>query len=72
MAESEVAQLRERLELEARAMQRGLYGYACVARHAFIDEKYHSFGLYQQQLATLVGKEEAAYIALEIYIKEVK
>ena len=66
---SEVARLRQQLELECQAMLRGLHGYAITAQHQIIDQKYQAFGTYQQVLETLVGKDEAISIAVEIYSK---
>jgi len=66
---SEVAQLRQQLELEAQAMQQALHGFAISAQHAIIDRKYRAFGASQQQLVALIGEEEAATIATDIYIK---
>lgn len=63
--QSEVAQLRARIEQEYQAAQAGLSGYASVARHAFIDASMHTIEGYRQQLSTLVGEEEATNIMIQ-------
>ena len=64
---SEVARLRERIEQECQAMKGGLTGYAVVSNHDAINHKYDALGRYQQQLAPLVGTEEAARVVVDIY-----
>ena len=67
MAESEVARLREQIELECQAMHLGLNGYAAVAKHQIIEHKYNTLGKYQEQLEALVGPKEAVSIVVETY-----
>ena len=69
MGESEVARLRQQLEMECIAMQQGLTGYAVTARHEIIQRRYKAVGHCQKQLEQLVGKEEAAFITAETYVK---
>jgi hypothetical protein len=64
---SEVARLMEQIELTCQAMQLGLNGYAAVASHQTITNKYRALGKSQEQLATLVGPEEAERIVVETY-----
>src|SRR2546430_5847965 len=68
---SEVARLREQIEMECHAMRLALYGYAVTASHEVIEQKYNSLGKYQDALEQLVGEEEANNIVVEIYIKVV-
>ena len=68
---SEVARLCRQIEMECQAMRLALYGYAVVASHEVIEQKYNSLGKYQDALEQLVGEEEASSIVVEIYIKEV-
>ncbi len=68
---SEVARLRKQIELECEAMRQGLYGYAAVASHEIIENRYNSLGKRQAELAHLVGHEEASQIVVEIYTKVV-
>ena len=65
---SEVARLKRQIELECEAMQLALHGYSVVASHEFINSKYRSIGAIEDQLATIVGKQEAEKIACETYI----
>ncbi|HLZ56417.1 MAG TPA: hypothetical protein VKR06_05665 [Ktedonosporobacter sp.] len=69
MAESEVAKLRQQLEIEAESMKQGLYGLAITAQHQIIESKYNAFGACQEQLAALIGEEEATRMAVETYIQ---
>lgn len=66
---SEVARLREQIERECEAMRLALYGYAAVASHQVIEQKYNNLGKHQDDLARHVGKEEAKGIVAEIYMK---
>lgn len=65
---SEVARLMRQIELECEAMQLAMHGYAVVASHDIINQKYRNIGALEDQLATIVGKKEAATIACETYI----
>jgi hypothetical protein len=58
---SEVAQLKERLRLEAEAMYQGLHGYAQVAKHEIMKQKHQTIQELTEQLKTLVGTD-AAYL----------
>jgi hypothetical protein len=68
---SEVARLRRQIELECEAMRLAMEGYATVASHQIIEQRYTSLGQCQADLEQHVGKEEAASIVVEIYIKVV-
>ena len=68
---SEVAQLRRQIELECEAMRLALYGYAAVASHEAIEQRYRALGKYQDALEQLVGKEEASTIMIGIYARVV-
>jgi hypothetical protein len=57
---SEVAQLMERLQLEADAVFQGLYGYAEIARHQVIHHHVQRVGATFQQLKQHVDEHEAA------------
>ena len=59
MSKSEVAQLREKIELEIQAMRMAMDGYAVVSRHDVIDHKYDQIGGYVEQLQRHMGKKEA-------------
>jgi hypothetical protein len=66
---SEVARLRQQIELECAAMQQALSGFAITAQHNIIQMKYESLGHHYEQLEQLVGEKEAALITTEIYVK---
>ena len=64
---SEVARIREQIERTCQAMLSGLNGYAAVASHRTITNKYRVLGKHQEQLATFVGPDEAERIVVETY-----
>lgn len=64
---SEVARLRQRIEEEYEAAWQGLYGLReGTAKHEFITARMEQMGSYHNDLAGLVGAEEAASILCEI------
>lgn len=65
---SEVARLRQQIDLEFEAMQRGLTGLALgTARHSFINARIERVHGYQCELAQLVGESKATQIVCEHY-----
>lgn len=56
---SEVARIRQQIEAECEAMRLAMYGYAVVASHKVIENRYKSLGKRQEELEQHVGKEEA-------------
>jgi hypothetical protein len=64
---SEIAQLRQRIELECAAMHLALEGSATVARHNIIAHRHSALDDYQKQLEQFVGCQQALQISLEIY-----
>ncbi len=64
---SEIAQLRQQMELECAAMHLALKGAAMVARHAIISHRHRALDGYQEQLEQFVGCEQALQISIEIY-----
>jgi len=66
---SEVAALRQQIELTCEGMQRGLTGYAGVARHRFIAQKHRELQTYQEQLANHIGEELSITILTQLYDK---
>lgn len=68
---SEIARLREQIEVECEALRQALGGYASVARHDVISRRYSTLGRCQQDLEQLVGKEEAENIVVTAYVKAV-
>src|SRR5258708_16540715 len=65
----EIARLRERIELESVAMKLALSGFATVAKHEFITNKYNAIGECQERLRTIVGEQEAVTITMDVYGK---
>ncbi len=68
---SEIARLRRQIELECEAMRLALYGYATVASHEIIEQRYNNLGKHQEELERYVGREEANSIVVETYAKVV-
>jgi hypothetical protein len=69
MSKSEVARLREQIELELEAMQRGMHGLAITARHDFILARLDRVGTYQDKLADQIGYTEATEIVCQLYVQ---
>ncbi len=70
MAGSEVARLLERITLEQEAAKRALYGISeGSARHDFITRHMERIGLCHEQLAKLVGPEQAMQKIAEVLEK---
>ena len=66
MSTSEVARLRERIELECQSIQH-LAQVSAVASHRIISRKYQNLDHCHQQLKALVSEEEALHIVVEAY-----
>jgi len=69
MSQSEIARLRQQIAAEYTAAYRALYEYATVAKHEIITYRFNQAGLYTEELARFVGKEEAEEIAAQIYMQ---
>lgn len=70
MSRSEVAHLREQVELEYEAMMRGLSGFAeGSAIHEFISARMARIEDYHDELVKEVGENEATRIICELYNK---
>lgn len=63
---SEVARMRQQIELELSAAQRALYNPAITAPHRFIEERYNNVGKLQQVLGELTSPEEALQAVIDI------
>jgi hypothetical protein len=64
---SDVAQLLQRIDVANEAAHHALYGLAAgSARHDFISAKLKYIGRCHEQLAELVGKDEAAALVCRI------
>ncbi|GCE09253.1 hypothetical protein [Dictyobacter aurantiacus] len=66
---SEVAALRQQIEMECEVMKRAMSGFKVTASHDMINYQYTSIGNLQEQLAAIVGEQEAAQITVEAYIQ---
>lgn len=66
-SKSEVAHLRQQIELACGAMNQLMSGYAITARHDIINHRYSVLSNYQDQLEPLVGEQEAMDIIIETY-----
>ena len=64
---SDVARLRERIELECQAIRRVFEEPAIMASHASIEARYRNLDGLAQELKPLVGDEEATDVLVEIY-----
>lgn len=71
MNTSEVARLREQIELECRAIQH-LMQASAVASHRVISRKYQNLDRCHLQLKELVSEEEALSIMIDTYNQVVK
>lgn len=68
---SEVAALRQQIELEYQAALRGLHGLASgIARHDFINARYQRLHGIHQELTDLVGTREATGILVNTIIDQ--
>ncbi len=68
MNKSEVARLREEIELQLEAMQRGMYGFASgTARHAFIRASMDRISEYQHTLTDHIGEQDADQLICNLY-----
>jgi hypothetical protein len=65
MPTSEIAQLREKIELEIQAMKTVFTDYAAVSQHAIINHKYNQLGDYQQQLEQHIGATAAIEVVID-------
>lgn len=69
MAESEVMRLVQELELRCQAACLGMRGYAKVAKHEVIANKFEAIGRCQDELEKLVGPEEANRTVVLTYVR---
>lgn len=65
---SEIARLREKVDLECRASRAALKGIAAgVAQHRFIEARLRNIDYYHSRLSTLVGEEQATAYLCEVF-----
>jgi hypothetical protein len=73
MNQSEIARLREQIELQMQAMQQGLRGLASgTSRHAFIRARMQRIEEFQGILAKQIGEEEADQVIYDLYSEVLK
>jgi hypothetical protein len=63
---SEVARLREQIELECQALQH-LMQFSAVASHRAISRRYRNLDTCRDQLEPLLGEEQATKLVVDIY-----
>lgn len=68
---SEIARLKQQIALECEAMKQAMDGFRMTASHEIINYQYSSIGIIQEQLATLIGEDEAAQVMVEVYIQAI-
>lgn len=67
---SEVAQIRQQIELEMEAMRNGMTGIALgTARHAFIQARMERIGVCRNNLAGHVGEAAATQVVCKLYVQ---
>ncbi len=64
---SEIKRLRQEIELRCQAVKLCLNGYAEVAKHQTIENKYNALGACWQELEQFVGPEDANEIVRSTY-----
>jgi hypothetical protein len=69
VAESEVMRLVQELELRCQAACLGMRGYAEVAKHEIIANRFDAIGRCQDELEKLIGPEEANRTVVLTYIR---
>jgi len=62
---SEVARIREQIAAEYDAARRGLEGSAIISRHEFIAARMDNVGRSYNELAQLLGEQEAIRVVAE-------
>jgi len=67
--QSEIAQLRQQIEMELTSMRYGLNGFASgTARHTFIHMRMERVGACQNMLAQYLGEHAATELVCEMYM----
>ena len=64
---SEVARLRQQIELEYEAAMRGLTGTAITAPHEFITARLERIATCHEELKMLVGEQAAIQVVAEVF-----
>ncbi len=70
---SEIARLRQQIELELDAMHRGMTGVALgTTRHAFIQARMERIEACHDTLAQQIGKTEAIQLVYQLYVQKME
>lgn len=73
MSNSEIKQLHEQIELTCEAARRAMTDFAISASHEAINARMEKLGeklqRYRQQLAPLVGEQQALQMVAETYLE---
>ncbi|MDQ2715728.1 MAG: hypothetical protein M3Z08_12540 [Chloroflexota bacterium] len=64
---SEITRLRNQIEAEYVAAQRGLQGFVVVSRHEFITTCIDNMGRYHRRLVEIVGEAEATDMVAQVF-----
>ena len=67
--QSEVARIRAQIEEECEALCLAMNGSAMGGRHEMISHKYKALDKSTEELAAIVGPEQAVKVACEVYNK---
>lgn len=70
MSHSDVARIREQIELECQALA-NLMQFSAVASHTSINGRYENLERYREHLNRLIGEQEAAKMIVSIYQEQV-
>lgn len=62
---SEVARLRELIEIQSKAAWLGFYGYAQTSKHEVITHRFEQLGVSFEQLSQEIGSEAAIAMVFE-------
>ena len=71
MSMSEIARIREQIELECQALA-NMQLFSAVASYRSIRHHYDNLDRYREQLSMLVGEQEATKIVVDIYNEQVE
>ena len=62
---SEVARLREQIEMQSKAAWQGFYGYAEVGKHELITHRFEQLGESFEHLSREIGPDAAIAVVIE-------
>jgi hypothetical protein len=69
--QSDVARLREQIEMETLAMRDALSAPAMIGGHDQITRRYATISCYYEELTGIVGKQQATNIMNETYCRAI-